>query len=128
MNNFIITDPCYIMNEKDYDKICSLYNSWEKAAKKVGIIINSNALRPFESLEFPFESTYKKTRKKIIFHHIKETPHGDGSCEYEEQEIGVDAGMLCIAECEDGWNEQMGATFNLLSDAKRAFPGILSQF
>ena len=109
---FIITDPCYIMNEHQYDMI------YEKQ--------NCN----FEGQKFPLFSTHREyTSTEIFFHKIAGTPNGDGSYDYRGQHIGVDAGMLCIAERSTGvWNEHLGATFETLAEAERAFPEIIKHF
>jgi len=125
----IITDPCYIMREKDYDKICSLFDLWRKAAFDIGFKVNLNLINPFETLVFPFESKHDKTKEKIIFHSINDTPNGDGSYIFAGQEIGVDSGMLCIAECENDWeNEDFGATFETINEAKHVFLDVLNKF
>lgn len=126
---FIITDPCYIMDEQQYDKICSLFDIWKKAAYDIMIDVNLNSLNPFEYLVFPFASFHDKTKNPILFHHIEGTPNGDGGYIYSGQEIGVDSGMLCIAECDKGWkDEKLGATFDTLNDARGVFSNILNQF
>lgn len=110
MKKYIITDPCYIMDDKQYDEICAS-----------GCV--------FELQVFPLKSIHRLTNKPIIFHTIKHTPNGDGGHVYRGEMIGVDAGLLCIAESENGWNDEMfGATFKTLDAAKRAFPKILKHF
>lgn len=107
---FIITDPCYIMNSRQYHAICELGCN-------------------FEGQAMPLISARRSDNKAIIFHKIDGTPNGDGSMTYKGQVIGVDAGMLCIAECEQGWeNEYFGATFSTIEKAEKAFSGIISHF
>lgn len=107
---FIITDPSYIMNNKQYDKICR-----EDACD-------------FEGQSFPLKSKHRENKTPIIFHTIVGTPNGDGSYNYQRQDIGVDSGMLCIAENKKGWNESFGATFETLKQAEDALPIILENF
>lgn len=108
---FIITDPCYIMNEVQYYDIC---------AKGCD----------FEGQDFPLESTHRDSGKKIVFHRIEGTPNGDGSYIYKGRDIGVDAGMLCIAEAVEGdfSGEKFGALFSTLGDARSSFNFINSKF
>lgn len=106
---FIITDPCYIMAQGQYDEIC-------------------DAGADFEGQTFPLASTHRDTGEKITFHTIEGTPNGDGSYTYKGQSIGVDAGMLCIAEGDDWEGEDFGATFDTLEQARAAFPQIIKRF
>jgi hypothetical protein len=123
MKQFIITDPCYIFDEKQYQDICQLYDKFREMG------LNENALDPFEAQKFPLESKHCETKQPIVFHIIKGTPNGDGGYDFRGQEIGVDAGMLCIAESKKGWDkEQLGATFETLSEAESHFRHILSKF
>ena len=109
VEKFIITDPCYIMDKKQYGAICDLGCD-------------------FEGQKFPFVSARRSDGKPITFHLIDGTG-GDGSTEYNGQQIGVDAGMLCIAESADGWkSEKFGATFEILGEARNAFKHIIKQF
>jgi hypothetical protein len=113
IKQYIITDPCYIMDEKQYDKIC-LEESCD-----------------FEGQAFPLKSIKCDVggNEEIVFLKIEGTPHGDGGCTYKGQDIGVDAGMLCIAFSENGWEEQeSGATFKTFREAEEAFPKILKHF
>lgn len=112
MDKFIITDPCYIMDDKQYDKICSEDNY------------------DFEGQVFPLKSKHKKTGVEIVFHKIEGTPNGNGSYVFNLQDIGVDSGMLCIAETKNknGWSEKFGATFKTLGSAKLYFPYIIKNF
>lgn len=110
MNKYIITDPCYIMDTAQYDAICEKENC------------------DFEGQKFPLVSKHRETGKPIKFFRIEQTPNGDGSREYWGNIISVDAGMLCIAWNAAGWNEALGATFDTLADAKRAFPSIIKRF
>lgn len=112
---FIITDPIFTMDRKEYIAIAS--NSE----------INNSA---FEKLNFPFKSRYcKNTKEEIIFHIIETTPYGKGDCTYNEYEIAVDSKMLCIVENKNGWNnEEYGATFSTLLEAQNQFANILKKF
>ena len=107
---YIITDPCYIMDDKQYQKIC-------------------DDGCDFEGQDFPLESKRESDGEKITFYTIEGTPNGDGSMIFRGQDIGVDAGMLCIAFCEKGWStERSGARFSSLEDAKVNLPRILKHF
>ena len=107
---FIITDPCYIMDRKQYKAIC-----------------DDNC--DFEGKDFPSKSTHRYGGKEITFHTIQRTPNGDGSYTFRGQKIGVDAGLLCIAECDTHWEaESHGATFSTLKAAQNNFDQILSKF
>lgn len=107
---FIITDPCYIMDRKQYKQIC-------------------DEGCDFEGQNFPLKSTHRFGGKEITFHKIQGTPNGDGSYTFRGQQIGVDSGMLCIAECDTHWNaEKFGATFCTLQNAENNFEQILSKF
>ena len=108
---YIITDPCYIMDDKQYDNICEKEHC------------------DFEGQNFPLSSTHRYTKQPITFHTIEGTPNGDGSYSYKGQWIGVDAGMLCIAENTKGWDEERhGATFATLKGAQSALVRILPHF
>lgn len=119
MKTFIITDPCYIINRAQYDAIG-----------------NAGGWGNFENMQTPCELLKQSGRAhkedngvKIVIHEISGTPNGDGSYEYHGQWIGVDAGLLCIAECAEGWeDERYGAKFDTLRKAKSAFPVILKHF
>ena len=108
---FIITDPCYIMASAQYGKIC-------------------DDGCDFEGQDFPLESTHKDTGNKIVFHDIEGTPNGDGAYMYHGQDVGVDAGMLCIVEAVEGnfKDEKFGAKFDTLAQAESAFPLIIKHF
>jgi hypothetical protein len=82
----------------------------------------------FDGQEFPLSSAHRYTGRPIVFHTIVSTPNGDGGYEYQGQDIGVDAGMLCIAECAEGWNEKFGARFASLQEAQDVLPSILENF
>ena len=111
IKKYIITDPCYIMDEKQYHDIC-----YEQSCD-------------FEGQSFPLKSKRRDDGVDIVFHIIDGTPNGDGSYEFRGQEIGVDAGMLCVAFCEEGWeDEDWGATSSTLESALKNFPYILSRF
>jgi len=111
MKKYIITDPCYIMDNEQYDNICDEHDC------------------DFEGLPFPLESTRRSDGEKITFYKIEGTPNGDGSMMFRGQDIGVDAGMLCIASCEKGWDsESLGATFLSLKTAENNFPRIIDHF
>lgn len=103
---YIITDPCYILNDADYE----------------------NKLCGYNGTEYPFNSTNKETGQIITIYKNGVTPNGDGSFTYEDQEIGVDSGQLCIAHCKEGWNEEFGAQFHTLYEAKNAFETIIRHF
>jgi hypothetical protein len=108
---FIITDPCYIMNQEQYQRIC-------------------DEGCDFEGQSFPLESTHRDTGRKITFWTIEGTPNGDGSMTYKGQDIGVDAGMLCVAEANDGdfCDDEFGAKFETLAQAEKALPIIIKNF
>lgn len=110
VKQYIITDPCYIMDDKQYDKICDDgFN--------------------FEGQDFPLKTKRKDDGESIIFHTIETTPFGDGGYVFRGQTIGVDAGLLCVAFCEKGWkSEKFGATFSKLDVAMRNFPKIIKHF
>lgn len=88
---FIVTDPCYIMDSEQYDRICDEDDC------------------DFEGQSFPLKSVHRNGKKEIVFHGIKATLDGDGSFILHGRTIGVDSGMLCVAECEKGWRgERLG--------------------
>lgn len=105
---FIVVDPCYVMDEKQYQKICP----------------------DFEGQDFPLKSKHKKDGDAITFHKIEGTPNGDGSGDHDGYSIGVDAGMLSIVERAEGWDgkKEMGCPFLSLAAAEAAFDEILEQF
>lgn len=110
VKKYIITDPCYIMDDKQYQKIC-------------------DEGCDFEGQEFPLESKRDEDGEPITFHTIEGTPDGDGSMMFRGQDIRVDAGMLCVAFCEKGWEgERLGAKFSSLKVALSNFPKILNHF
>jgi hypothetical protein len=114
MPRFIITDPCYVMDDKLYDAICRDFDC------------------RFEDIATPITANLANTTSLMLIHMIKDTPHGDGSCTFDGQEVGVDSGMLCIAELvKDDWdknNNVMGAMFDTLDQAKESWTKILSKF
>ena len=112
MKKFIVTDPCYIMNEHQYEAICKFGCNFDKQP-------------------MPLITSRRRDQVPVIIHLIKNTPNGDGSYVYNGEEIGVDSGMLCIAEVlqDDDWgNEKLGATFNSFEGAEEAFYQIKRQF
>lgn len=110
MKKYIITDPCYIIEREQYDAIGNGLG-WMNFTNIGGSTLNREGGGTF------------------ILHKIKGTPNGDGSTEHNGQRIGVDAGMLCIAESEQGWEkEQWGATFETLNEARQAFQKIIRRF
>lgn len=107
---YIITDPCYIIHRVSYDTLGAVFD-WE-----------------FERIKMPLTVPYTQDVEKITLHKIVGTG-GDGSMEWNGQWIGVDAGMLCIAEKETGWKEERyGATFEDLGDAQKALRAIIKHW
>ncbi len=118
MKKYIITDPCYIIDSRQYDAIGEVLGWGE-----------------FETMKTPCKLSLRNDKEplregvEIVIHKIDGTPNGDGSMEYHGQQIGVDAGMLCIAECQDGWRSQsFGAKFETLAEAEAAWPRIIKHF
>lgn len=113
IKKYIITDPCYIIDENQYQAIGAALG-WQ-----------------FEDMKLP--STLKlrgdKEGTEVTIYKIEGTPNGDGSMQYGDRFIGVDAGMLCIAECNKGWkSERFGAVFSTFKEAEKAFPKIIKNF
>jgi hypothetical protein len=108
---YIITDPCYIMHRDDYDNL-GAQTAWEMTIYE------------------PLTCRYRANSKQAItIFTIESTPHGDGSYMYRGFDIGVDAGILCIAYNPNGWaKESLGAKFITMAEAKKAFPTILRHF
>lgn len=110
MKKYIITDPCYIIEDKQYQAIGDALG-WLNFTKISGSTL-----------------TYQRGGT-FVLHKISGTPNGDGSTTYNEQQICVDAGMLCIAERAEGWvNEMYGATFDTLADARKMYAKLLRRF
>lgn len=104
---YIITDPCYIIPRDEYEAI-GRETGWE-----------------FESKEVPFTVD----NGKITIHRVRQTPNGDGSYKFRGQLIGVDSGMLCLAEGDPGNDvKQFGAVFDSKMDAMLNFHFIVKQF
>ena len=80
------------------------------------------------SKEFPYNTTNPNTNQLITVYGYEGTSNGSGSFTYEDQEVATDEGALCIAHCKEGWNEEFGATFFTLYDAKNAFDLIIRHF
>jgi len=117
MKKFIITDPCYIVPDENW---CEKFLK-EKTEKGFG---------EFDFDDEPYvDEKDGNPKQKIKILKSQGTPNGDGSGEFNGQELGVDAGLLCVAYCEDGWDDQRwGVTFETLEDAKNSFNKILEQF
>lgn len=114
IRKFIITDPCYIIKDKEYNEYGELCG--------------------WGYLDFGFNEKpkyfHKENGDEITIYKIESTPNGDGVYNFKGQEIGVDAGMLCIAYCEKGWEYQgkLGARFETIEEAKNNFDKIISKF
>lgn len=113
---FIVTDPCYIIHRVAYDTLGAVSN-WEFEELKMPLTVS-----------YTKEEPYNNTMQKLTLHKIVGTG-GDGSVEWKGQLIGVDAGMLCIAEKETGWkDEQYGATFESVGEARKALRAIIKHW
>lgn len=114
--NFLITDPRYIMDLKQYQEIYDNHARYEEP--------------DFEEQTFPINSKHHETGEKIIIHLIEKTPYkGGGECYIEEEFVLNDSGLLCIAENKNGWlNEMYGTRFETLQTSKDMFPIILNKF
>ena len=110
IRKYIITDPGYIMTDLEWDKL---------------ILQKINLSNRKTELTFPFNCQYKKNGTLITIYEIQRTANGDGSHTFRNQEIGVDSGMLCIAENRKGWDEQYGALLETLTEARVVFPHII---
>lgn len=111
---YIITDPIFIMNKKQYEEIKENHEKYKEP--------------DYEHLQFPIKSTHNQTKEPIIIHYIETTPYGEGECEYEKQSIINHSGMLCIAENPKEWlNEKYGARFETLQTAQDKFQTILNK-
>lgn len=107
---YLITDPCYIMDVAQYDNICT--SGFD-----------------FEGQEFPLKSRHRETGEDIVFHTIEYTPNGDGLVKFQGKQVGVDSGMLCIVECAE-WNKDnhdLGVVTDSLEDAKRILTAVMYQ-
>lgn len=124
MKKYIITDPCYIMHDVAY-RILGEVLGWSDFPTAL------NALTPIKLDEQRVKDTKhgRLAQHQITIHAISETYGGDGSMDYEDYHIGVDAGMLCIAESPIGWaTERYGAKFETLEEAQKAFEKILAMW
>lgn len=94
-SKFIVTDPCYIVADDDFDKLIGCCDG--------------------EGL--PMSAKPKPDGRRIKIHVIENT-HADGRV--EKYNIGVDAGMLCVAEgTATQWkNERLGFKCDSLAEAK----------
>jgi len=133
-HRFLITDPCYVMDRQGYLAICD-----EKRT--------DTDPDPFETKPVPFETPWEDDAGvKIKFHTIRCTPNGDGFWirrvrlidrgTTRDDDVAVDAGMLCVVEHPTGWPEKepggvesfSGARYHTLRAALAAFPGVLRRF
>lgn len=114
MKKYIVTDPCYIVHDIAYDTIGYLLD-WEWAKVKTPV-----QLRRVGG---------KDRSEELQLIAVSDTPGGDGSCEHDGFSIGVDAGMLCVAYSEAGWNkESFGAKYETKEEAMRALHAILAKW
>lgn len=119
IKKFIITDPSYIINRIDYsNRIKDYINHW------INRLRTKNPLYEEDS-KFPINTTYHKTTDLITIYTVHLTKNGYGTQIFQEQEIKIDSGILCIAENRKGWDETTGALFETLTDAKIALPYII---
>lgn len=111
---FIITDPEYIMNLKQWDQI---------------VDNNPNYKQDLENQTFPLKSTFHNTKIPIIFHKIEATPYGKGEAWFNnDEQIQSGSGMLCIAENQNEWLDQdYRIKFETLSAAQENFQAILNK-
>ena len=115
-HRYIVTDPCYIMDKKQYQAIC-----------------RRRAGEPdFEDQPFPLISVDCDTGHSIVFWAIVGTG-GDGGLHRvvrskdgtrRGEEVYVDSGMLCVAEDFKGWRKLLGYTYPTLKSALTALPKI----
>lgn len=111
VKKFIVTDPCYIMEDTDY-KNRGIREGWDR----------------FETAT-PIQSRYKGIQGEEITIHTILGTGGDGSGEYGDDIVGVDSGMLCIAENEKGWYKEFhGIKCETIGEARKALYTILTQF
>ncbi len=113
---YIVTDPCYIMDKRQYREICSRHTGEPD----------------FENQSFPLASVEQDTRRPIVFWSIIGTG-GDGIVtrrvkgkdgNVREERVCVDSGMLCVAEDQEGWCKNVGATYPTLKSALAALQRI----
>jgi hypothetical protein len=108
---YIITDPCYIMADDEYDALGQA-TDWNMDFNKPQI----------------FTRRYHSDQKITIFKN-KGTKYGDGSYNYRGYDVSVDSGQLCIAHNPRGWKEErLGAKFFKLEEAKQAWSTIMRHF
>src|SRR3990167_6609673 len=114
IRKYIITDPGYIMSDQEWDNII---------LQKM-----NNSFNNKPGLSLPFNCSYKKNGTLMTIYLVQRTSNGDGSHTFRNQEIGVDSGILCIAENRKGWDEQYGALLDTLTEARVVFPHIIKYF
>ena len=108
MKKFIITDPCYIIANHIWGGICT----------------------ELDSQPFPIQITGQQGQD-FILHWAGNTGSGDGGYTHKGEKIGVDSGMLCIAEAmgDNDWSaEHLGAHFDTLREAEKVLVKVLKSF
>lgn len=101
MSKFLVTDPCYIVPDEDWSKFLDETSLGEELPEG-GWKINGVG--------------------KII--EISGTDNGDGSVKIGKWEVGVDAGLVCIAEVSNTYKlpkHGLGALTSSREEAERWF-------
>lgn len=106
---YLITDPCYIVSDHEWDKLGALYG-W--------------GTRFIESLKGNHSNKDNDGSVDIIV--AARTQWGDGSLDVtnhlgKSYTIGVDAGLVCLAKVDDDYGDFFGAYTDDLEDAMRIY-------
>ena len=106
---YIITDPCYIVSDNEWDRLGNLYN-WDD--------------RYIWSLRGVHPNKDDNGTVDIIV--AANTKYGDGSLNVTNHNgksytIGVDAGLVCVAQVDDDYGDFFGAFTDSLDDAMRIY-------
>ena len=113
MSKFLVTDPCYIIPNDEWDRIAN-----ETSLEGAG----DDWVERFEAKI----QGYKGENFKILL--ASSTANGDGGISGKTEkgdhfEIGVDAGMVCLAEVNDNFVKEgpFGALTGSFADAQNIY-------
>ena len=91
---YLVTDPCYIMSDEQWDEYGEKYG-WNTDNWPVPIKVKGGTITK-----------------------ISTTTNGDGSMKFGDQVVGVDSGTVCLAEMNDSFSDWKGVTTKDYGDAR----------
>lgn len=115
MSKFLVTDPCYIVPNEEWDRLVAVADNEVQRSESDWLVVFNKEVQE-----------YSDDNIKMLL--VSRTDNGDGSIGGRTEsgkfyEIGVDAGMVCIAEIKNAAFDvgPFGALVNSFSEAQKIY-------